>query len=52
MHRYVIERDMPGVGSLSAEQMHGARQTSNSALHDLGPDIQWVESFVTADRIY
>ena len=52
MHRYVIERDIPGVGSFSAEQLQEAGQASNAALRDLGPGVQWVQSFITADRIY
>jgi hypothetical protein len=52
MKRFVIERDMPGVGTLAREQMRDAAQKSNAVLHDLGPDIQWVESYVTPDRIY
>jgi hypothetical protein len=52
MKRFVIERDMPGVGTLAREQMREAAQKSNSVLHDLGSDIQWVESFVTPDKIY
>ena len=52
MRRYVIERDLAGVGNLSADQLNVVRETSNTALADTVPDIQWVESFVTADRIY
>ncbi len=52
MKRFVIERDMPGVGTLAREQLKEAAQKSNAVLHDLGPDIQWVESYVTGDRIY
>jgi Protein of unknown function (DUF4242) len=52
MRRYVIERDLPSVGSLSAEQLNKVRETSNVALGDTGPGIQWVESFVTSNRIY
>ena len=52
MKRYVIERDMPGVGTLSPEQLQDARETSNLALSKTGPGIQWVESLVTDDRIY
>ncbi len=52
MRRFVIERDMPGVGTLAREQMREAAQRSNSVLHDLGPDIQWVESYVTPDKVY
>jgi hypothetical protein len=52
MPKYVIERDMPGVGQLSAAQLQGAAQQSCSVLGKLGPQIQWVESFVTGDKIY
>ncbi|MEX0711357.1 MAG: DUF4242 domain-containing protein [Pirellulales bacterium] len=52
MPKYVIERDMPGAGNLTAEQLKGASQTSCSVLNKLGPQIQWVHSYVTADRIY
>ena len=52
MPQYVIERDMPGVGSLGAQELKGAAQTSCSVLHELGPDIQWVNSYVTDDKIY
>jgi hypothetical protein len=52
MKRFVIERDMPGVGTLEREPMREGAQKSNSALHQLGPDVQWVESYVTADKIY
>jgi len=52
MRRYIIERDLEQVGSLSAEQLNKVRQTSNVALGDTGPGIQWVESYVTSNRIY
>jgi hypothetical protein len=52
MHRYVIERDLPGAGNLSASHLNEVRQISNAAVRDTGPGIQWVESFVTADRMY
>jgi hypothetical protein len=52
MRRYVIERDLPGVGNASAEELKQTSQKSNAALRDLGPDIQWVQSHVTEDRIY
>jgi hypothetical protein len=52
MPQFVIERDMPGVGGLGADELKGASQQSCSVLRDLGPDIQWVQSFVTADKIY
>lgn len=52
MRRYVIERDLAGVGKLTSDQLNVVRETSNTALADTIPNIQWVESFVTADRIY
>jgi hypothetical protein len=52
MPKYVIERDMPGVGKLSAEELQGASQKSCSVLNNLGPQIQWVQSYVTDDKIY
>ena len=52
MPQYVIEREMPGAGKLSPEELKGASQGSCSVLRDLGPDIQWVHSYVTDDKIY
>ena len=52
MPEFVIEREMPGVGQLGADDLKSASQTSCSVLHDLGPDIQWVHSFVTDDKLY
>ena len=52
MPQYVIERDMPGVGSLGKEDLQGVSQTSCSVLNELGPQIQWVHSYVTDDKIY
>ena len=52
MPQFVIEREMPGAGRLSPEELKGASQTSCSVLRDLGPDIQWVHSYVTDDKIY
>jgi hypothetical protein len=52
MPQFVIERDMPGVGGLEAADLKGASQTSCSVLKDLGPQIQWVHSYVTDDKIY
>jgi len=52
MPEYVIERDMPGVGSLGVADLKGASQTSCSVLKELGPDIQWVHSYVTDNKIY
>ena len=52
MPQYVIERDMPGVGSLGQADLKAASQTSCAVLHEMGPDIQWVQSYVTDDKIY
>ena len=52
MPQFVIEREMPGVGGLGAEDLKGASQTSCSVLRDLGPEIQWVHSYVTDNKIY
>ena len=52
MPKYVIERDLPGVGSLTAEQLQGVSQKSCGVLALLGTDIQWVHSYVTGDKIY
>ena len=52
MPQYVIERDMPGAGKLSSEELKGASQTSCGVLKKLGPQIQWVESYVTDDKVY
>ena len=52
MPRFVIEREIPGAGKLSDEQLQAISQKSCSVLKDLGPAIQWVESYVTQDKIY
>lgn len=52
MPKYVIERDIPNVGDLSQEQMLGVAQKSCSVLKNLGPQVQWLESYVTQDKIY
>jgi len=52
MPEFVIERNMPGVGGLGSDELKGASQKSCSVLRDLGPDIQWVHSYVTDDKIY
>ena len=52
MPKYVIEREMPGAGELTSEQLHEISQKSCSVLNQLGPQIQWVESYVTDDKIY
>lgn len=52
MPKFIIEREIPGAGQLSAAQLQQAAQTSCSVLRDLGPEIQWVESYVTDDKLY
>jgi Protein of unknown function (DUF4242) len=52
MPKYVIEREIPGAGKLSAEDLAGISQKSCSVLSELGPKIQWIESYVTDDKIY
>jgi len=52
MPKYVIERDMPKVGKLSAQELQAASQKSCGALRELGPQIQWMHSYVTDDKIY
>jgi hypothetical protein len=52
MPRYVIERELPGAGKLSQEDLQAISQKSCGVIRDLGPQIQWVESFVTDDKIY
>lgn len=52
MPKYVIEREIPGAGQLTPEQLRGISQKSCGVLQKLGPQIQWVESYVTADKVY
>ena len=52
MPKYVIEREIPGAGKLSSDQLHAISQKSCSVLNNLGPQIQWIESYVTDDKIY
>ncbi|HZT44274.1 MAG TPA: DUF4242 domain-containing protein [Chthonomonadaceae bacterium] len=52
MPKYVIERELPGAGSLSSQQLEQISQKSCSVLRDLGPQIQWVQSYVTDNKIY
>jgi len=52
MKRYVIERDIPGVGNFSREQLKGAAATSNEALAKLAGRAQWVQSFVAGDKTF
>lgn len=52
MPKYVIERQIPGAGNMSADDLQGASKTSCAVLQTLGSDIQWVHSYVTEDKIY
>ena len=52
MPKYVIERDIPGIGKMSAEELQGISQKSCDVLRKLGPQIQWLQSYVTDDKIY
>ena len=52
MPKYVIEREIPGAGQFTAAQLQGISQTSCGVLNKMGPQIQWVHSYVTADKIY
>ena len=52
MPRYVIERELPGAGNLSPQELQAISQKSCGVLNDLGPKIQWVESYVTEDKIF
>ncbi len=52
MPKYVIERELPGAGKLSAEELSGISQKSCEVLQEMGPQIQWNESFVTDDKVY
>ena len=52
MPKYVIERDIPGAGKLSPQELKAISQKSCAVLSKMGPEIQWVESFVTGDKIY
>lgn len=52
MPKYVIEREIPAAGKLSAEQLQAISQKSCGVLRDLGPQIQWVQSYVTDDKVY
>ncbi len=52
LRKFIIERDIPEVGSLEREQLRGAAAKSNEVLRSLGPDIQWLESYVTANKTF
>ncbi|HEX4295676.1 MAG TPA: DUF4242 domain-containing protein [Rhizomicrobium sp.] len=52
LRKFIIERDIPAVGSFEREQLKGAAAKSNEVLKELGSDIQWQESYVTADKTF
>jgi hypothetical protein len=52
MKKFMIEREIPKVGSLTPEQLHDAAAKSNEALREIGPDVQWQESYVVADKTF
>ena len=52
MPKYVIEREIPGAGNLTGDQLKGISQTSCNVLEKMGPQIQWVQSYVTENKIY
>jgi hypothetical protein len=52
MPKYIIERDIEGAGNLSSDELTGISQKSCGVLSEMGPRIQWVESFVTEDKVY
>jgi hypothetical protein len=52
MPKFVIEREIPGARKMSAEELRGAAQLSNSVIQKLGPDIRWEHSYVTGDKIF
>jgi hypothetical protein len=52
LRKFIIEREIPAVGSFEREQLRGAAAQSNKVLRELGPDIQWVESYVAADKTF
>jgi hypothetical protein len=51
MPKFLIERELPGAGNLTPEQLRGIAQTSCGVLQQMGPQIQWVQSYVTGDKI-
>jgi hypothetical protein len=52
MKKYIIERDVPGIGQMNATELCGAAQTSNAALAKLAPRVQWQHSYVTGDKTF
>ena len=52
LRKFIIERDIPAVGTFERDQLRGAAAKSNEALREIGPDIQWQESFVAEDKTF
>ena len=52
MPKFVIERDIPGAGNLTADELRAISQKSNKVIADLGPEIRWLESYVAEDKLY
>jgi hypothetical protein len=52
MQRFVIERDIPGAGQMTRAELRAAAAKSNQVLSELGPDIEWIHSYVTGDKLY
>jgi hypothetical protein len=52
MPKFLIEREIPGAGNLSTDELHAISQKSCGVLSSMGPQIQWVESYVTDDKVY
>ena len=52
MPKFLIEREIPGAGKLSAAELQGISQKSCGVLREMGPEIQWVQSYVTSDKVY
>ncbi|MGH7038876.1 MAG: DUF4242 domain-containing protein [Stellaceae bacterium] len=52
MRKFIIERELPAIGSAERQALKEAAQRSNAVLHELGPDIQWVESYVAGDKTF
>jgi len=52
MPKFVIEREIPGAGNFSKEELQGASQKSCDVLRQMGPQIQWIQSYVTGDKLY
>jgi hypothetical protein len=52
MPKFVIERELPGAGKLTAQELHDISEKSNKVISSLGPEIKWLQSYVTEDKIY